>query len=153
MVIQECARTVVQRGRCVSAHLFHPQVCCAIASSIHTLLPEHVIVYMSGQLGRGIQALKVLRHRTSQERGLKPLHRYPHPKTRSCRSSASAPCRDIPTLLGFIIRGFIWDIPILIFAYVLLGALVIALPTLPFTSFHAHNGRLQAYPFEDKVTP
>ena len=27
--------------------------------------------------------------------------------------------RDIPTLLGFIIRGFIWDIPILIFAYVL----------------------------------
>ena len=26
---------------------------------------------------------------------------------------------DIPTLLGFIIRGLIWDIPILIFAYVL----------------------------------
>ena len=26
---------------------------------------------------------------------------------------------DIPTLMGFIIRGFIWDIPILIFAYVL----------------------------------
>ena len=25
---------------------------------------------------------------------------------------------DIPTLLGFIVRGFIWDIPILIFAYV-----------------------------------
>ena len=29
--------------------------------------------------------------------------------------------RDIPTLLGFIIRGFVWDIPILIFAYVLFG--------------------------------
>ena len=29
---------------------------------------------------------------------------------------------DILTLLGFIfIRGFIWDIPILIFAYVLFG--------------------------------
>ena len=27
------------------------------------------------------------------------------------------------TLLGFIITGFIWDIPILIFAYVLFGAL------------------------------
>ena len=27
--------------------------------------------------------------------------------------------KAIPTLLGFIIRGFIWDIPILIFAYVL----------------------------------
>ena len=26
---------------------------------------------------------------------------------------------DIPTLLGFTIRGFIWDIPILIVAYVL----------------------------------
>ena len=26
--------------------------------------------------------------------------------------------RDIPTLLGFMIRGFIWDIPILVFAYV-----------------------------------
>ena len=26
---------------------------------------------------------------------------------------------DVPTLLGFIIRGFIWDIPVLIFAYVL----------------------------------
>ena len=26
---------------------------------------------------------------------------------------------DIPTLLGSIIRGFIWDIPILVFAYVL----------------------------------
>ena len=25
----------------------------------------------------------------------------------------------IPTLMGFIIRGFVWDIPILIFAYVL----------------------------------
>ena len=27
--------------------------------------------------------------------------------------------RDIPTVSGFIIRGFIWAIPILIFAYVL----------------------------------
>ena len=27
--------------------------------------------------------------------------------------------RDILALLGFIVRGFIWDIPILIFAYVL----------------------------------
>ena len=26
---------------------------------------------------------------------------------------------DIPTLSGFSVRGFIWDIPILIFAYVL----------------------------------
>ena len=26
---------------------------------------------------------------------------------------------DIPFLLGFIIRGFIWDIPLLVFAYVL----------------------------------
>ena len=26
-----------------------------------------------------------------------------------------------PTILGFFIRGFIWDIPILIFAYVVLG--------------------------------
>ena len=30
---------------------------------------------------------------------------------------------DIPILKGFIITGFIWDIPILIFAYVLFGAL------------------------------
>ena len=26
---------------------------------------------------------------------------------------------DIPTLMGFIIRWFIWDIPIRIFAYVI----------------------------------
>ena len=29
--------------------------------------------------------------------------------------------RDIPTLFGFFIRGFLWDIPILILAYVLFG--------------------------------
>ena len=32
--------------------------------------------------------------------------------------------RDVPTLLGFMIRGLIWDIPVLIFAYVLFGALL-----------------------------
>ena len=36
---------------------------------------------------------------------------------------------DIPTLLGFFIRGFIWDIPILIFAYVLFwGPMLVAEP-------------------------
>ena len=32
----------------------------------------------------------------------------------------------IPTLLGFIIRGFIWDIPILVFAYVLFWGRIVA---------------------------
>ena len=31
--------------------------------------------------------------------------------------------RDIPTLLGLMIRRFVWDIPILFFAYVLFWAL------------------------------
>ena len=34
------------------------------------------------------------------------------------RTSAEAFDRDIPTLLGFIIRGSIWDIPVLIFGHV-----------------------------------
>ena len=38
-----------------------------------------------------------------------------------CKRPMKAFYRDIPTLLGFIMRGFIWDIPILIFAYVLFG--------------------------------
>ena len=37
------------------------------------------------------------------------------------RDPKSAFYMDIHTFLGFIIGGFIWDIPILIFAYVLLG--------------------------------
>ena len=40
-------------------------------------------------------------------------------------TQAKAFYRDIPTLFGFIVRGFMWDIPILILAYVLLVALVV----------------------------
>ena len=35
-------------------------------------------------------------------------------------TSISLVYKDVPALWGFIVRGFIWDIPILIFAYVLL---------------------------------
>ena len=42
-------------------------------------------------------------------------------------TEAEAFCRDIPTLLALLLRGFIWDISILIFAYVLFWG-----PTLGF---------------------
>ena len=45
-------------------------------------------------------------------------------------TEAEAFYRDIPTLFGFIIRGFIWDIPILFFLMCLLRALFQASLTL-----------------------